>query len=179
MNWADVQTALVDVTRLALDDASYDVGWADREARWRAASHVRLSVLSNAPNGQDERRYTDEAGDLRERVYGNRRLVISFRCETTDQDLESSALAAADNIAAGLRQSDVEALLDAAGIGLARIENPRVISAPDGKGAIRSVVVLDVRFNAHISKTGPLVTRVESVAGTGTVDGLTVEIDVP
>ena len=180
MDWASIQTALVTATQTALGDPAADVGWTDREARYRDAEHVRLSVLSAGPNGRDERRYTDEGpDDMRERVYGNRRLVISFRCETRDQDLIESALDMADRIAAGMHRSDVEALLDAAGIGVARVESPRQVNAPDGKGAVRSVVVLDVRFNAHTSHTGPLVPYIKDVFGTGTVeDGPTIALDV-
>jgi len=170
MDWATIQTALPLAVQTALGDLTADVGWTDREARYRAASHVRLSVLSSVPLGREERRYTAEGSDdIRERVYGPRRLVVSIRCETRDQDLISSALQTAEDIAAGLHQSDVEAILDTAGLGVARVEPPRQINAPDGKGKVRSVVVLDVRFNAHGSKTGPLVPYVQAAEIEGTI----------
>lgn len=171
MNWATIQTALITAVQTSLGDLSADVGWTDREARYRAPAHVRLSVLANVPLGRAERRYTDEGSDdIRERVYGPRRLVVSFRCETRDQDLISSALQMAEDIAAGLHQSDVEAILDTAGIGVAKVEKTQQINAPDGKGKVRSVVVLDVRFNVGASKTGPLVPYVKAVEVEGTIE---------
>lgn len=171
MIWADVQTGLIAAVRLALEDADYDVGWTDREARFRDEAHVRLSVLANVSRGRGERRYAaDGADDVRERIYDPRRLVVQIRCETRDQDLDESAMAIAERIEQGLKQSDVEALLDAAQIGIAKIEAPTQVNAPDSGGAVRSIAVLDVRFNAHGSKTGPLVPRVRAVEVTGTIE---------
>jgi len=165
MDWATIQTALVLAVQTALGDLTADVSWTNRETAWRSDSNVKLIVLSNTARGRGERRYTVEGQNLeqRERVYGPRRLVISIQCETQDQDLDASSLATAENIAAGLYQSDVEAILDTAGIGISKVEAVRQVDAPDAEGRVRSIAVLDVFFNAHASKVGPLIPYVETV----------------
>lgn len=177
MEWATVQTALVTAVQTALGDLTADVTWADRTTGWRQPLHVKLQVLAYVGLGRHERRYTDEgADDIRERIYQPRRLVISFRAETRDQDLVSSALEAAERISAGLDRTDVEDILATAGLGIARVEQVRQVNAPDDKGKVRSVAVLDVRFNAATSLTGSLVPWIKAVEFSGELpeEGLTV-----
>lgn len=171
MDWSAVQTGLVAAVRLAMDAADYDVGWADRESRWRsAAGCVRLSPLSFTRRGRDERRYSDEGDfDLQERIYGVRRLTVQFLVEAQDQDLADSAAAIAERIVAGLRRSDVEDLLVVAGIGVATIGETRQINAPDEHDRVRSIWAFDVAFNAHTSIEGPVIPAVLAVEYAGDI----------
>ncbi len=171
MDFATIQANLVTAVQTALGDVSADVTWVDRTNGWRSTANVKLQVIAFKSIGRGERRYADSGvDDLQERIYGPRRFTVQFMCETQDQDLAASALANAETIAARFESSDVDALLDAAGLGVAQISEVRQVNRPDGHDRVRSVAVFDIRFNAHTSITGPIVERLRAVEISGTVE---------
>lgn len=170
MDWNEIQTRIPEAVRTILGDA-FDVGWKDRASRWRNPSHVLLSVLDTPARGRDERRYTAEGpDDVRERVYGVRRLVVQFEVEHQAQSLGESAQATAEALRAGLHRSDVADILEAAGLGVAIVQPGRTVNYPDDSGRWRSVVLFDVFFNAHVSHTGPLVPVIKQIEFSGAVE---------
>ncbi len=175
-----VQAAILEAVSTIMADATYDVDWEKRRARWRNASgHVLVTRLSQARKGVDEVR-TSLVGsggpvpvynDLRERVYGVRVLRLQFTCVTDDQDLADSAHEIADRIIAGFSFHDVEAILDAADIGVPRCTEPRDISFFDDAGDERSAVVFEAAFNTSRTQTNPtLLPRVKAVEFSGELD---------
>lgn len=164
------QTAIVDAIRLVLG-ASYDVGWTQRAQGWTAPANVRLRVVSRPRRGVDETRLSAEgANDVRERVYGVRSLRVQVTCETLDQDLADSAHETADVLVAGLNRSDVEATLEAAGLGVPRTTTPIEADYQDDHGDWRSAVVFECWFPTHRTHTGPLVPIVHQVEFAGVVE---------
>lgn len=182
MELASIETAVIAACRVGLGD-SFDVGWDYQAARMRDASHVRLRPQSIQTVGRDERRYGDADEDgMLERVYGVRRLVIQVLCESQAQSLANNAHAISDTLRSSLESTAAQNLLGDAGLGRARLSNPRDVTYYDDSDRRRSAVVFDMTFNAVTVSAERLIGWIQTVTIDGTVDGipintLTVESD--
>lgn len=171
MDWATLRAAIPLVVQTAAGDPTLDVGWHNREARWRNKRHVRLRVLGLKSKGRDERRYTPEGeNDMRERVYGVRVLRVQISCETQDQDLDDSAMSLAEDVAIGLTEAASIAALDSAGVGVATIGDRRPVDYMDEHGRWRSAVVFEVALNGNTSRTGVLIPSIKKIEFTGNIE---------
>jgi hypothetical protein len=151
MLFEEVEDAISDAIKIGLG-SSFDVGWDRRESRYRDGAHVRLRAQALIPIGRTEKRSRSIGGDLRERTYGVRRLVVQVQCEAQDQALGESAHYYADRVIAALATTRAEALLHAAELGCARmLSAPRAVPYPDEQGRWRSAVMFEVAFNTHSS----------------------------
>ncbi len=160
-----MQAALIAAVRLILG-ASFDVVWHRRETGFRSDEHCKISVISRSRKGRDEVRFPGGV----EHVYGVRVLRVQFRIETQDQDLDSSALDLADQLSAGFERTDVRALLDAAHLGGCQIQATIDASGPDEHGDDRSVAIVEIWFNHHVTHTPAVETSpgyVETVVYSG------------
>lgn len=149
MNFEEIETAIASAVRIGVG-STLDVGWDHRTNRWRDAAHVRLRLQSMTPIGDPEKRYRDVGGDMRERTYGVRRLVVQVQCETQAQAASAGAHYLADRVLAGLGSSFAEDALAQAEVGSARVFSPpREVSYRDEQSRWRSAVVFELAFNTH------------------------------
>ena len=168
MNWADIQTRLVEAVRAVLDDATFDVRWGDITSAWRNENLVSMRVLQFTPLGQPERRYAEEGRELRERIYSPVSLTVQFMVESQNQNLAQSALVVAEQLAAGMFSTRGYELICAAGVGIARRSAVQHLAVPDKHNRARSVATFDLVFNAHMSLEQGTIGWVDQVQITNT-----------
>lgn len=141
------------------------------------AASVRISRLSSARQGEDERRRGFSGADMIERVFGNRTLRLQFSCEANSQTWEDTAEDLAEDLRTGLVRSDVEILLAAENLGVPRCTDVRSISYRDAHGDWRSAAVFEAGFpwsRVHTPAAGTTQDRIGSVEFTGTTDAGTI-----
>lgn len=150
-DWSAIFTAVPAAVREVLG-SSFDVGWNNREARWRSSVNCRLSIVSKSLLGRTEIRRTDNGdGTFTERSYTPATTTVQFTFDAQDQDLWQSALPLAEQAAAALRRSDVYAILCDAGLGVASVGGLTVQDYRDAEGRWRSAVTFDAVLNSHVS----------------------------
>lgn len=169
---------LIAVVRLIRDDPDFDVkidgkpnaiGWISDSA------HVTIARQRVPRQGVDEPRYTVSGVDglMRERIRGNRTLVLQFTCETNSQTLADTAEELADDLTAGLAREDVLALLAVEQVGSPRCTDVRVVPYRDAHGDWRSAAVFEATFpwrRLHVPATDATLDRIGRVIGSGEVD---------
>lgn len=149
------------------------------------AANVKIQRLRVPRQGVDEQRLTVSGVDglMRERIFGNRTLVLQFTCETNSQTLASTAEELADDLVAGLSREDVTALLATEFVGSPRCSDVRVVPYRDAHGDWRSAAVFEAAFpwsRVHAPAATVTVDRIARVIGDGVVspDAHAVPFDV-
>jgi len=178
-DWAAIETAIPDAIK-AIRGRKFDVGWAERRARWRDDLHCKLRLVSLTNLGRTENRRTDNNdGTFTERTYSPARLIIQFTVISHEQSLANCAMPVAQEIAAALRRSDAFDILCAAGLGVSEVGPIVTSDFVNDKGRWLSSATFEVRFNTHVSavtgfgRTGDYVEQAEV---TGDVDGRPVNV---
>lgn len=160
IQWTDIETALPGILASLAEIPTEAVTWGATSARWRPLVHVQLHVLGGIRKiGIDERRTTYDAteDELIERVYGNRVLPISIRCETQDQNLGDSAFALAELIRTRLSRSYIHSqIFTDMGLSVGEMQPINLADYVDDHERLRSLAVLDVAFLVAVSDTGPI-----------------------
>lgn len=170
MNWAGIDSALIEVIRTASGISDLDVYWVEQPQGWRSDVHVRLDPIAFVGQGRDETRQATVGTQVQQRVYGVRSLTVQVTCETQAQGLAGSAWALADDISTGLYREDTRDLLNNdAELGVATLGGVTQATYTDKHKRRRSAAVFPVTFNAQTTRMGRLIDFIGSVGYSGRI----------
>lgn len=162
---------LIAAVKLAAGRPDLDVRIENRAGGWRsdeASIQIRNGGIRRV--GIDERRFVEDTIDgvryLREEIHGDRVVSISLFFDTNQHDSIFSSEELADTVIAGFHLSDVAEILDAVNLSRPECSDVRTVPTKSTNGDVRSVSIVDARFNTSRKVTGALYDPIESISST-------------
>ena len=155
---------LIACVKLAANLPDLDVRIVNRGDAWRAdEASVTIRKSGIVPSGVDEKRLTSEDDYLRETIHGVRVVRVELVFDTYSHESNQSAEDLADYVIGGFHRTEIGDLLDAVSLARPAFGDVRSVPARSTNSDLRSVAIVEARFNASRIVKGGLFDPIESI----------------